>query len=743
MRRSRARTGGGFGRRSFVALAVGFLAIAFGDLAPTGTASGGDPPAAPAGDAGSGWIWDVQVTTAASSERRPSLTSAANGDLLVAYESTAAGNPDVMFQRSTTFGRTWSAPIVVANSSTEEAHPSIAADPISGRIFVAYQLGIVGATTIMSAYSDDGVSWTAVTAFSCGVLCERPRIVSEYWNGASNRQYIVFAGEVSAGTDWNWVVVRSVDQGAVWTPMYESGFSAIDVRHHPAIAVQHGTDGTDRVMVFYRSGAAVPGTTGTMEWSEDYGATWTGLSNWAANVDSPPTVAASHDGDSVMVAYATAANDVTWAVHPDPTSLVWGVGSFWGAFPNTGSNVALAVDGAGSRNLTLGGRYHLVARSSTAAEIVYATAPTNLTGAADWTVPSTVSDTAGSVSVTYPEKTVTTVLRGSTWFPGVAWGDFRDGLPDYNVYFTTPGTTYTIATSPTGLQVTIDGNPATAPVVLTWFPGEIHAIGTPSPQLGAPGTRSTFQSWSDGGTQSHFFTVGTADITITATFLEEVFLAVSSAHSGVSGSGWYALGATATIAAISPQPGPPGTRFVFAAWTGDILSASNPASVSMDAPKAIVANWRTEYELTIASAHGNVSGGGWYPAGDAAQVTLAEREVTEGGRTWQFTGWSGDATGTNATANVTMDGARTVTANWREKPGLLVGAGATILLLLILVVALIAVLGLVFLRRRKKPQPTFQQMHTVPGAAAPVPSPPPVAPPEPPQEWPPPTGPAP
>ncbi len=71
----------------------------------------------------------------------------------------------------------------------------------------------------------------------------------------------------------------------------------------------------------------------------------------------------------------------------------------------------------------------------------------------------------------------------------------------------------TLATVPSGLQVVYDGTAGTAPYVRTTIAGSTHTIFAPSPQ-GA----STFASWSDGGAQSHNVTVGTTNMTRTATF---------------------------------------------------------------------------------------------------------------------------------------------------------------------------------------------------------------------------------
>jgi uncharacterized repeat protein (TIGR01451 family) len=70
----------------------------------------------------------------------------------------------------------------------------------------------------------------------------------------------------------------------------------------------------------------------------------------------------------------------------------------------------------------------------------------------------------------------------------------------------------TIATSPSGLSVTVDGETVTAPHTYTWYVGATHTIAT-SNQGG-----HTFSSWSDGGGISHNITVPAPGATYTATF---------------------------------------------------------------------------------------------------------------------------------------------------------------------------------------------------------------------------------
>jgi hypothetical protein len=71
----------------------------------------------------------------------------------------------------------------------------------------------------------------------------------------------------------------------------------------------------------------------------------------------------------------------------------------------------------------------------------------------------------------------------------------------------------TLATSPTGLNLVYGTTTVTAPFIANAMVGTTRTIYAPSPQ----GTR-TFVSWSDGGVQQHNVTIGTTNVTYTATF---------------------------------------------------------------------------------------------------------------------------------------------------------------------------------------------------------------------------------
>ena len=88
---------------------------------------------------------------------------------------------------------------------------------------------------------------------------------------------------------------------------------------------------------------------------------------------------------------------------------------------------------------------------------------------------------------------------------GLRHTTYRDVLPRT--------ATLTLDTVPSGRQLTLDGQPVTAPYTFTGVAGIVRTLSAPSPQ----GTWE-FESWSDGGAQTHSIDTPAAATTYTATF---------------------------------------------------------------------------------------------------------------------------------------------------------------------------------------------------------------------------------
>ena len=79
--------------------------------------------------------------------------------------------------------------------------------------------------------------------------------------------------------------------------------------------------------------------------------------------------------------------------------------------------------------------------------------------------------------------------------------------------------TITINTNPQGLQITLDGQPFTAPLTVTSVEGMLRTIGAPSPQ----GVYA-FSNWSHGGNATQTITTPVNDVIYTANYIQSTIL---------------------------------------------------------------------------------------------------------------------------------------------------------------------------------------------------------------------------
>jgi len=116
-----------------------------------------------------------------------------------------------------------------------------------------------------------------------------------------------------------------------------------------------------------------------------------------------------------------------------------------------------------------------------------------------------------------------------------------------------------------------------------------------------------------------------------------------------------------TIAVATPQAGLAGTQYVFTGWS-DNGAASHTISVG-SAGATYSASFKTQYRLTMAanpSAAGSVdpASGSYFDSGTVVTVTATPTSP------FAFSWWSGDAAGSANPASVTMNAAKSVTANF-------------------------------------------------------------------------------
>ena len=130
-----------------------------------------------------------------------------------------------------------------------------------------------------------------------------------------------------------------------------------------------------------------------------------------------------------------------------------------------------------------------------------------------------------------------------------------------------------------------------------------------------------------------------------------------------------------TIAVATPQAGGAGTQYVFSSWS-DGGAASHSITVGAS-PAAYIANFTTQYQLTISAAPtagGTVTpaSGGFYAAGTVVNIAAAPATG------YTFAGWSGPvANASGSSTTVTMTAAETVTANFSPATGITIQTNPT------------------------------------------------------------------
>jgi hypothetical protein len=164
----------------------------------------------------------------------------------------------------------------------------------------------------------------------------------------------------------------------------------------------------------------------------------------------------------------------------------------------------------------------------------------------------------------------------------------------------------TINTSPPGRTFTSDGTPYSTEMTFTWTAGSEHTLGTTSPQVSGT-TRYVWSSWSDGGAMSHPVTA-TGPMTYTANFNTEYQLTVTKNPAQTNGN--IKLGST---------------------WYNGVSTAS-----------------------------------AWFNSGSSPAIEVTTPD-TSGGTRYVFSSWSGDKTGSVNPTTITMNSAKSVTANYNTQ----------------------------------------------------------------------------
>ncbi|NVM20904.1 MAG: PKD domain-containing protein, partial [Desulfobacterales bacterium] len=126
--------------------------------------------------------------------------------------------------------------------------------------------------------------------------------------------------------------------------------------------------------------------------------------------------------------------------------------------------------------------------------------------------------------------------------------------------------------------------------------------------------------------------------------------------------GTYDEGTEVTLTATADE------GWVFSEWSGHLSGSQNPATITMDSDKNVTATFTevqpTEYTLTVTTVgQGSVTldpADGTYDEGTEVTLTATADEG------WVFSEWSGDLSGSDNPATITMDSDKNVTATFTE-----------------------------------------------------------------------------
>ncbi len=128
-----------------------------------------------------------------------------------------------------------------------------------------------------------------------------------------------------------------------------------------------------------------------------------------------------------------------------------------------------------------------------------------------------------------------------------------------------------------------------------WYNENTIANFSINPYVETSDTRRYFTSWSGDftGTDSSAMVYMDTPKTVIAHWRSEYLLTVNSEYGNPVGTGWYREDETAAVS-VEPVQGFL-IRHIFTEWSGDLNVTQSNYHLSMNSPKVITANWRTDY----------------------------------------------------------------------------------------------------------------------------------------------------
>jgi uncharacterized repeat protein (TIGR02543 family) len=187
-------------------------------------------------------------------------------------------------------------------------------------------------------------------------------------------------------------------------------------------------------------------------------------------------------------------------------------------------------------------------------------------------------------------------------------------------------------------------------------------------------TRLVFTGWSYGvskwSPQNYFYVF--EPVRVTASWKKQFYVNITSMFPArVSGGGWYDENSVAAVRAQPVIAINETVEYRFAGWIvnsgGLVLEDpySPLAKFVVTNPVSITASYKPYYLVKIYSPYGNVTGGGFYPAGSRAVIAAMTPFEIPGNKRYVFTGWSGDINSKSPSVSFVVEEPVEVTANWK------------------------------------------------------------------------------
>ncbi|MFO7719693.1 MAG: ice-binding family protein [Gillisia sp.] len=184
-----------------------------------------------------------------------------------------------------------------------------------------------------------------------------------------------------------------------------------------------------------------------------------------------------------------------------------------------------------------------------------------------------------------------------------------------------------------------------------------------------PATGYEFSSWSgDASGSANPLTVtmnSNKNITANFTLIQSSFTLNVTAENGTVAKNpnqqTYNSGAEVVL---TPTPA---TGYEFSSWSGDASGSANPLTVTMNSNKNITANFTliavSSFSLNVTAQNGTVSKNPNQENYNNGATVLLTANPNNG---YEFTGWSGDASGSNNPLTVVMNSNKNITANFAQ-----------------------------------------------------------------------------